>query len=120
MNKKLLIILSAAALFIAGCKINDVTQPAGQTGQTGVTGITGSTGTTGNSSTAPYSLTETFESGTKASYTDANVTLSTGSWDFNGALIGNLSTDPKDGNWSVRIKGPGSLGMNFDINGITQ
>ena len=42
-------------------------------------------------------VTENFESGTKTAYAAASVTLATGSWNFNDALIGNLSTDRKNG-----------------------
>ncbi|OCX50444.1 endonuclease [Mucilaginibacter sp. PPCGB 2223] len=70
-----------------------------------------------NPSTVPYSIVESFEYGTKTSYADANVTLLTGSWDFNDALIGNLSNDAKDGSFSARVR-TGSLGMNFDISNL--
>jgi endonuclease G len=60
-------------------------------------------------------LTETFESGAKTSYATANVTLSSGSWGFNDALIGNLSTDRKNGTQSARIRNTGSITMNFNF-----
>ncbi|MFC0216553.1 Ig-like domain-containing protein [Paenibacillus chartarius] len=59
-------------------------------------------------------LNETFESGTKGAYANGSVTLSTGSWAFNNALIGNLSTDKKNGLQSARIRASGSLDMNFN------
>ncbi|WP_158796896.1 DNA/RNA non-specific endonuclease [Pedobacter sp. L105] len=65
----------------------------------------------------PYSITETFENGSKTAYANANVTLSTGSWDFNDALIGSLAADLKDGTKSVRLR-TGDLAMNFDIKGL--
>src|SRR5476649_2552820 len=98
-NKKLLILALGALLFVAGCKKNNPTQD-NNTGTTGTTGTTGSTGSTGTTSTSTYAVTETFESGSKTAYADANVALNTGSWDFNDALIGNLATDVKDGTWS--------------------
>lgn len=61
------------------------------------------------------SLNEGFESGTKAAYTAASVTLSSGSWTFDNALIGDLSTDKKAGTQSARIKSAGSIAMNFDV-----
>lgn len=67
----------------------------------------------------PYTITETFESGSKPGYADANVTLITGSWDFNNAVLGNLAADVKDGNWAVRLK-TGDIAMNFDISGVKQ
>lgn len=59
--------------------------------------------------------TETFEKGTKTSYSTANVTLATGSWSFNDALLGNSSSDAKDGSQSARIRNSGSLTMNFNF-----
>ncbi|PTQ99999.1 endonuclease G [Mucilaginibacter yixingensis] len=66
-----------------------------------------------------YVITEGFESGSKTAYADATVTLSTGSWDLNDAVIGNLATDVKNGAWAVRLR-TGSISMMFDINGLTQ
>lgn len=60
---------------------------------------------------------EDYESGTKGSYTTASVTLSSGSWSLNDALIGNLAADAKNGTQSVRIRNTGILSMNFDVNG---
>ena len=62
---------------------------------------------------------ENFETGTKAAYADGTVTLSTGVWDFNDALIGNLSTDEKNGSQSARIRNTGSITMEFDLSGAT-
>jgi endonuclease G, mitochondrial len=58
---------------------------------------------------------ETFEAGTKTSYTTADLTLSSGSWNLNDALIGTSSSDRKSGTKSVRIQNVGILSMNFDI-----
>ena len=62
-------------------------------------------------------LNENFESGTKTAYTSGNVTLSSGSWNFNNALIGNLTGDKKNGAQSARVRSSGSLTMNFDVSG---
>lgn len=74
---------------------------------------------TANSSLAKAALTttttETFEKGTKTSYSTANVTLATGSWSFNDALLGTSSSDAKDGKQSARIRNSGSLTMNFNF-----
>jgi endonuclease G len=67
---------------------------------------------------AAYSVTENFEQGSKTGYADATVGLSTGTWDFNDALIGNLPADLKDGTQSVRLR-TGDLAMNFDVKGLT-
>ncbi|MGH2416097.1 MAG: hypothetical protein ACRDEA_20885, partial [Microcystaceae cyanobacterium] len=40
-------------------------------------------------------ISEGFENGAKGSYAAADVALSTGVWNFNDALIGNLSSDVK-------------------------
>lgn len=58
---------------------------------------------------------EGFESGSKTAYAAANVTLSTGSWYFDDALVGNLSTDRKTGAASARIRNVGSISTNFDF-----
>jgi hypothetical protein len=61
--------------------------------------------------------TENFETGTKSAYADGTVTLSTGVWDFNDALLGNLSTDRKNGTQSARIRNTGTITMEFDLAG---
>lgn len=66
----------------------------------------------------PYTVTEDFENGTKAAYAAADVVLSTGSWNFNDAVIGNLAADLKNGTKSVRLR-TGDIAMNFDIKGLT-
>ena len=74
----------------------------------------GSSGETGGTTT---SLTEKFESGTKTAYTSGNVTLASGSWYFDNALIGNLSSDKKTGLQSARVRAAGALTMNFNVSG---
>lgn len=63
---------------------------------------------------------EDFESGTKGSYAAANVTLSTGSWYFDDALLGSLGTDHKVGTKAVRMINTGSISMNFNMSGISR
>jgi endonuclease G len=58
---------------------------------------------------------ETFESGVKPAYAFDTVTLSSGDWTFDNALIGNSASDKKDGSWSVRIQNTGKITMLFDI-----
>jgi endonuclease G len=61
---------------------------------------------------------ETFESGSKTSYAAADVTLPTGIWNLNDALIGTLSGDRKNGAKSIRIQNTGKLTMKFNcVNG---
>ncbi len=63
---------------------------------------------------------ETFESGTKTAYSNGAITLVTGSWSLNDALIGTSTSDRKIGTKSVRIQNTGSVVMNFDLsNGAT-
>lgn len=104
MKNKILLVCLGLAMIIAGCskKESPVTP----------------TPTPVTTAPKPYTITEDFESGTKTAYADANVTLITGSWDFNDALLGSLAGDLKDGNQSVRVRN-GDLAMNFDINGLT-
>jgi len=111
MKIRKLLIYAALVMVIASCKKNNTDN--GTTTPPVVPPVTTVPTTT------PYSFTETFEDGSKGGYADANVVLSTGSWDFNDALIGNLATDIKDGSWCARIR-TGSLSMNFDVKGVTQ
>jgi len=71
------------------------------------------------STTLPRAVTlsETFETGTKGAYAAANVTLGTGVWNFNDALLGNLSTDRKNGTQSARVRNSGTITMQFDAAG---
>ena len=62
-------------------------------------------------------LSEGFEAGGKTAYAAANVTLGTGSWFMDEALIGNLSTDRRTGSWSARIRETGRVRMNFNKTG---
>ena len=62
-------------------------------------------------------LSEGFEAGGKTSYAAANVTLGTGSWFMDDALIGNLSTDRKTGAFSARMRNTGRVRMNFNKTG---
>ena len=60
---------------------------------------------------------ETFESGSKAAYADAVVTLTTGVWDLNDALIGSTTSDRKNGSKSIRVENTGTVTMNFNVTG---
>jgi endonuclease G len=63
------------------------------------------------------SFNETFESGTKTSYAAADVLLASGWWNFNDALVGNLSTDRRTGAASARVRNTGSISMDFNVTG---
>ncbi|MBC8082976.1 MAG: hydrolase [Hymenobacter sp.] len=56
---------------------------------------------------------EGFETGSKPSYTSGSVTLGSGSWTLNDALLGNTTADAKSGGQSVRVRNAGTVGMNF-------
>ena len=58
---------------------------------------------------------ETFESGTKTAYASGSVSLTSGSWTLDDALIGNSAADLKSGSQSVRIRNTGTLTMNFNV-----
>ncbi|SNC76925.1 hypothetical protein SAMN06265337_3631 [Hymenobacter gelipurpurascens] len=57
---------------------------------------------------------EGFETGTKTAYTTGSVTLGSGFWTLNDALLGNTTADPKTGAQSARVRNVGSLTMNFN------
>jgi endonuclease G len=57
---------------------------------------------------------EGFEAATKTAYAAADVTLGSGTWNLNDALIGTLSTDVKTGAQSARIRNSGHVTMGFD------
>ena len=62
-------------------------------------------------------IVEDYESGSKGSYSIGSVTLSSGSWILNEALIGSLTNDQKSGLKSLRIRDLGSVEMEFDVLG---
>ncbi|TGE26652.1 hydrolase [Hymenobacter metallicola] len=68
----------------------------------------------GTANVAAAGFPETFDSGTKTAYTTGSVTLGSGSWTLNDALLGNTTADPKTGTQSVRMRNVGSLTMNFN------
>ncbi|WP_010521818.1 DNA/RNA non-specific endonuclease [Aquimarina agarivorans] len=63
-----------------------------------------------------FGFTETFENGSKSSYANASVNLASGNWQFNDALLGDLSSDIKFGKQSARIRNEGFLLMSFNMN----
>lgn len=58
---------------------------------------------------------ETFESASKTAYASADVTLATGTWNLDDALLGTSASDAKTGSKSVRIRNTGMLTMNYDL-----
>ncbi|RYU78616.1 hydrolase [Hymenobacter persicinus] len=69
---------------------------------------------TGTAAVSSAGFPEGFETGTKTAYTVGSVTLGSGSWTLDDALLGNTTADAKTGAQSARIRNVGSLAMNFD------
>lgn len=67
---------------------------------------------------AQFVIKEDFELNKKAAYAIADVTLKTGSWSFEDALLGNLTTDVFNDKQSVRLRA-GKISTNFDIDSVT-
>lgn len=63
---------------------------------------------------------EGFETGSKTAYAAANVSLNSGIWNFDEALLGTLATDAKNGSKSVRIRNTGTITMLFDVTDAVQ
>lgn len=97
----------AAALAFASCKKSSPSTNENPT----------PTPTDTTSTPIPSPAKETFESGTKDDYTTSTITLSTGKWSFDNAVIGTTNEDRKNGSKSARIQESGKLTMNFDIVG---
>ncbi len=93
----------AAALFV-GCSKSEPTPET-------------TTATTAPQNVAAAGFPEGFETGTKTAYTTGSVTLGSGSWTLNDALLGNTTADAKTGTQSARVRNSGLLGMNFDLTG---
>jgi len=110
---KKLSLLGFLCLALAACKKENQTQPETNTFEQKLN----TKAVTANAQAVVAGFPETFESGTKGSYAVASVTLSSGSWSLDDALIGNLAADAKNGSQSVRIRNTGILSMNFDVNG---
>ena len=53
----------------------------------------------------------------KQAYAAADVTLTTGVWNLNDALIGNSTSDVKNGTQSARVRNSGKLTMKSDLTG---
>jgi endonuclease G, mitochondrial len=60
------------------------------------------------------SISEGFESGSKTAYAAADVTLGTGVWNLDEALIGTSTADRKNGLKAARVRYSGKITMRFD------
>ncbi|PTQ96518.1 endonuclease G [Mucilaginibacter yixingensis] len=107
--KHLLALPAAAMLLLSSCAKNQTIVPVSVAEQTVST-------TKLKTEAITQTIDETFESGTKGAYAAADVSLSSGSWNMDNALIGTLSTDHKNGSKSVRITSTGTMTMNFNVN----
>jgi endonuclease G len=68
----------------------------------------------GNEPLAAVTTVEGFEAGSKTSYTVADISLDSGLWRFDEALIGTSSSDIKNGSRAARVRSAGRLTMGFD------
>lgn len=66
------------------------------------------------SSQTANSLFEDFEAGGKTAYAAGSVTLGSGSWYLDDALLGNTTSDRKSGAYSARVRNTGTIRMNFN------
>ena len=105
---RLLTTITVLAIVFSSCKKQIVPQNS-----TLAQGIT-ATSSSGVIALAATTFTENFETGSKTAYAAADVTLASGSWHFDDALIGTSASDRKNGSQSVRIRNTGSVSMNFD------
>lgn len=110
-RRPLVAALTAAAL-LTGCARTEVA-PSNPTATAAATSSKSLLAASTNAAAA--GLSETFETGTKTAYTSGTVTLGSGSWTFNDALLGNTSADAKSGSQSARVRNSGTLTMNFDL-----
>jgi endonuclease G len=106
-------LMAVFCLVLAACKKDSIPEA-----QTGVEyEHLGKTDASSLQAQAVTGFPEGFESGSKGSYASGTVTLGSGDWKLDDALIGNLEGDVKNGTQSVRIRNTGTLTMNFDVNG---
>ncbi|WP_316748869.1 DNA/RNA non-specific endonuclease [Pedobacter gandavensis] len=101
-TKHLLIYSSLVILTLAGCSKNTIPEAI----EAPIVNVP-----------ATYKITEDFENGTKGAYLAANISIATGTWNLDNALIGNTPEDLKSGMKSARLKA-GTLTMNFDVSGL--
>ncbi len=67
------------------------------------------------SSQTANTLSEGFEAGGKTAYAAGSVSLGSGSWYLDDALIGNTTSDRKTGAYSARVRNVGKVRMSFNI-----
>jgi len=104
--RSLLLLVVLSFLFVSGCKDSSLTvidQPNENHSLTKASPMTTQTATT-----------EGFETGSKTAYAAADVTLGSGVWNMNDALIGTSASDVKNGTASARVRNSGAITMKFD------
>lgn len=74
----------------------------------------------GNPNNLNLAVSEDYESGSKGSYAQGTVTLTTGQWTFHDALLGSHANDRIVDNKGARIRNTGSITMNFDVDGAEE
>ncbi|MDO9255885.1 MAG: DNA/RNA non-specific endonuclease [Bacteroidales bacterium] len=109
MNKKLLPFLISSVVFLS------VFNSCSKQEEDIVPITSNQTSTESNFKAATIILSEGFENASKSSYTAAAVTLTSGSWNLNDALIGNTSSDRKSGLNSARVRNTGKITMQYDL-----
>jgi endonuclease G, mitochondrial len=102
LTKHLFVVTFVIATFIS-CRKDTFTEPVSSTAPVAQRNLTNG------------GIAEDFESGTKTAYAIASVTLGTGSWTMDDALIGNTTSDAKVGTQSARVRNIGKLEMNFNF-----
>ncbi|MFP5041974.1 DNA/RNA non-specific endonuclease [Parasediminibacterium sp. JCM 36343] len=111
-TKQLFVMAIAAITFLSSCTKDLTSDPANSV-------ATGSVKNHNTNDVFGTTITEGFETGSKTSYAIASVTLGTGSWTMDDALIGSSTSDAKNGTQSARIRNTGSVYMNFDVTGVS-
>ena len=99
-----------AILIIFSCnKINPIRDNSQAVQTTSANNLYGRT-----EAAASAAISENFETGTKTSYTAADVILASGTWNLSDALLGNSTSDRKNGTQSTRVRNSGKVTMQFD------
>ena len=111
--------ISVATTFVSSTSLTaDIVAPTGMATATYPVSVTTTGGTSGTQSltvTVPPSFFEDFETGTKGSYNAGTVTLSSGDYTFDDALLTNATGSDRGNGRSARVRG--FVAMNFDKTG---
>lgn len=109
--KKILLAVAALilALLVAFQKQKSRTHPTAAPAETH----------SGTSSIQESKGAEDFETGHKTSYTAGDVSLPSGNWHFEHALLGSSDRDHKNGHQAIRLQKDGSITTLFQQSGVT-